>query len=133
MIDVPAYTDFKLHDITDPADRADRRSARHEPAGVAPKFSAGNRRFLTRRLWGAANEPPYFHHGLFTTLRQAVLDTPARRRPRAAPSRRCRPTSRTRVIEFLKSLQVLPPGTTDLVVDENHRPKRWTSEMHADR
>ena len=39
----------------------------------SPKFTAGNRRFLTKRLWGAANEPPYFHHGLFTTMRQAVL------------------------------------------------------------
>ena len=70
---VPAFTDFKLHDITDP--KAD--------FGVEPldmnqtvwsnKFVAGNRKFLTKRLWGCANEPPYFHHGLFTTLRQAVF------------------------------------------------------------
>src|SRR2546422_5331719 len=24
---------------------------------------AGNRKFLTRRLWDSANQPPYFHHG----------------------------------------------------------------------
>jgi Di-haem oxidoreductase, putative peroxidase len=30
------------------------------------------------------------------------------------------------LIEFLKSLQVLPPGTKDLVVDENYRPKIWS-------
>jgi hypothetical protein len=29
------------------------------------------------------------------------------------------------LIEFLKTLQVLPPGTQDLVVDENYRPKQW--------
>jgi hypothetical protein len=29
------------------------------------------------------------------------------------------------VIEFLKSLQMLPPGTRDLVVDEQHRPRKW--------
>ena len=29
------------------------------------------------------------------------------------------------VIEFLKSLQLLPPGTKDLIVDEQYRPKRW--------
>jgi len=29
------------------------------------------------------------------------------------------------LIEFLKTLQVLPPGTKDRIVDENYRPKRW--------
>ena len=29
------------------------------------------------------------------------------------------------VIEFLKSLQVLPPGTKHLVVDEHGKPKKW--------
>ena len=29
------------------------------------------------------------------------------------------------LIEFLKSLQVLPPGTPSLVVDEKFQPKRW--------
>jgi hypothetical protein len=29
------------------------------------------------------------------------------------------------LIEFLKSLQVLPPGTKTLTVDENYRPKAW--------
>ena len=29
------------------------------------------------------------------------------------------------VIEFLKTLQVLPPGTPSLIVDENYREKRW--------
>ena len=61
----------------------------------SPKFAAGNRKFLTKRLWGAANEPPYYHHGRFT------------------------------VIEFLKTLQVLPPGTKDLVVDENYKAREW--------
>jgi hypothetical protein len=29
------------------------------------------------------------------------------------------------IIEFLKTLQVLPPGTHSLVVDESGRPKTW--------
>jgi hypothetical protein len=29
------------------------------------------------------------------------------------------------IIEFLKTLQVLPPGTHSLVVDESGRPKPW--------
>jgi cytochrome c peroxidase len=44
----------------------------NQPAGTAG-FFAGNGRFLTRKLWGTANEPPFFHHGQFTTLRESVL------------------------------------------------------------
>ena len=29
------------------------------------------------------------------------------------------------LIEFIKPLQVLPPGTPSLVVDEKFQPKRW--------
>jgi len=29
------------------------------------------------------------------------------------------------LIEFLKTLQVLPPSAKSLVVDENGQPKRW--------
>ena len=29
------------------------------------------------------------------------------------------------MIEFLKTLQVLPPGTKALVVDEHYQPKAW--------
>jgi hypothetical protein len=29
------------------------------------------------------------------------------------------------MIEFLKTLQVLPPGTKGLVVDEHYQPKAW--------
>jgi hypothetical protein len=29
------------------------------------------------------------------------------------------------VIEFLKSLQILPPGSKSLVVDEHGNPKNW--------
>jgi hypothetical protein len=29
------------------------------------------------------------------------------------------------VIEFLKSLQVLPPGSQSLIIDEHGNPKEW--------
>lgn len=32
---------------------------------------------------------------------------------------------RDALIEFLKTIQVLPPGTTSLVVDESFRPREW--------
>jgi CxxC motif-containing protein (DUF1111 family) len=101
---VPAYTDFKLHDITDPGD-----------AGAAERAD-GNRRFLTRRLWGAANEPPYFHHGLFTTMRQAVLAHAGEALDERQAFERLPAGDQDALIEFLKSLQVLPPGTRELTI-----------------
>ncbi len=90
-----------------------------------PKFRAGNGRFLTRRLWGCANEPPYFHHGRFTTLRESILAHSGealreRQAFQALPSE-----DKDALIEFLKTLQVLPPGTKNLVADENFKPRAW--------
>ena len=68
---VDAYTDFRLHDICDRDDV--REPLDQNQAQWSPRLRDGNCRFLTKRLWGAANEPPFFHHGLFTTLRRSVL------------------------------------------------------------
>lgn len=125
VVHVAAYTDFKLHDICDgPTDPNIEPLDMQEPPGSAG-FFAGNRKFITRRLWGCANEPPYFHHGKFTTLREAVLShggeaDASRQAYRALP-----PHEQDDLIEFLKSLQVLPPGTRHLVVDERGVPKQW--------
>ena len=94
-------------------------------AAGSQKLSAGNRKFITRRLWGVGNQSPYFHHGLFTTLRQAILGhageaLASRQAFQALPS-----YEQDAVVEFLKTLQVLPPGTQSLIVDENGRPKTW--------
>lgn len=124
-VNVPAYTDFKLHDITSGAEdpNAETLDMNHGP--WSPKFAAGNRKFLTKRLWGAANEPPYYHHGRFTTLRQAILahhgEALASRKAFEALAK----SEQDAVVEFLKTLQVLPPGTTALVVDENFKPREW--------
>jgi len=120
---VPAYTDLKLHDITDPAENGEPLDQNQTP--WTAKFRNGNRRFLTKRLWGAANEPPYFHHGLFTTMRQAVLAHSGEARQARTEFQSSPAYDQDSVIEFLKTLQVLPPGTHCLVVDENFKAKEW--------
>ena len=50
---------------------------------------------------------------------------PVRRSNPGRPSRRANAYDQDSLIEFLKTLQVLPPGTQHLVVDENYRPKQW--------
>jgi hypothetical protein len=127
---VPAFTDFKLHDISDPADPYYEPLDMNQPVW-ADRFTSGNRKFLTKRLWGSANEPPYFHHGLFTTLRASVLGhageaLQSRKAFEALPE-----YDKDSLIEFLKSLQVLPPGTRDLIVDENFKPKTWSGARHG--
>jgi len=125
VIHVPAYTDFKLHDITDPNDDAAREPLdMNEPAG-SPKFVAGNRKFLTRRLWGVASQPTHFHHGLLTTMRQAVLAHAGEALVQRTAFEGLGKYEQDALIEFLKSLQVLPPGTKTLVVDEHGQPKAW--------
>jgi Di-haem oxidoreductase, putative peroxidase len=123
---VPAYTDLKLHDLTDGPNDPNREVLDMLPPAGSKGFFAGNSRFITRKLWGTANEPPFFHHGKFTTMREAVLAhggeaKDSRRRFRDELS----DDDRNAVIEFLKSLQVLPPGTRWLIVDENGHRRNW--------
>jgi hypothetical protein len=62
VIHVPAYTDFKLHDISSgPAD-PNVEANQNRPAG-SQAFFAGNRYFLTKRLWNVGSSPNHFHHG----------------------------------------------------------------------
>jgi hypothetical protein len=128
---VPAYTDFKLHDICDPADPMPLEALDMNWPVWAPKFPAGNRRFLTRRLWGIANSGPYFHHGMYSTMREAVLGHAGEALTSRQAFQAASTDDQAALIEFLKSLQVLPPGTTSLVVDEHYRPKKFTAAALA--
>ena len=120
---VSAFTDLKLHDITSGPDDPNREPLDQGQAAGTPGFFAGNGRFLTRKLWGAANEPPYFHHGQYTTLREAVLAHYGEANAERLAFERLGEYGRDSIIEFLKSLQVLPPGTRSLVVDEQGKPR----------
>jgi len=125
---VEAYTDFKLHNICGPGEA--------EPLDMnqsqwSKKFKEGNCRFLTKRLWGAANEPPFFHHGLFTTMRQSVLAHSGEALESRKAFEALAPAERDAVIEFLKTLQVLPPGTKDRIVDENYRGRTWPPAVNT--
>jgi hypothetical protein len=133
VVIVPAYTDMKLHDITDPDEPAEAEALDMNWFVWSPKFSGGNRRFLTKRLWGAANEPPYFHHGLFTTLREAVLAHHGEALKERRAFQEVSEYDQDSLIEFLKTLQVLPPGTKYLVVDENFQPRDWPPATTAAR
>ena len=65
------------------------------------------------------------HHGKFTTAREAV----EAHNGEALAQRKAFDTltadEQNDVIEFLKSLQVLPPGSKSLVADEHGDPRHW--------
>lgn len=125
---VEAYSDFKLHNICEPGES--------EPLDMnqsqwSKKFKEGNCRFLTKRLWGAANEPPFFHHGLFTTLRRSILAHSGEAKASRQAYQSLPPSEQDAIIEFLKTLQVLPPGTKDRIVDENFRARPWPPDANS--
>ncbi|MPZ16383.1 MAG: thiol oxidoreductase [Luteitalea sp.] len=125
VVHVPAFTDLKLHDICDTADDPNIESLDMNQQHGSPGFFEGNRLFLTRKLWGVANEPPYVHHGQYTTLREAVLAHGGEAAGTRALFKALPPHEQDALIEFLKTLQVLPPGTPFRVVDERGRPRHW--------
>ena len=94
-----------------------------QQAAGSEEFFAGNQKFLTKKLWGAASQPPYFHHGKFVTLREAILAHSGEALAARQAFEALLPSGRDSVIEFLKSLQVLPPGSRFTVVDENGNPR----------
>lgn len=120
---VDAFTDFKLHDITGPDEEIEPLDMNQSPWSA--KFRQGNRRFLTKRLWGAANEPPFYHHGLFTTMRRSVLAHHGEALASRQAFEALTDYDRDSVIEFLKTLRVLPPHVRDRIVDENFKPREW--------
>ena len=122
---VPAFTDLKLHDIcSGPGDPNVEALDMQVTAGSAG-FFAGNRKFITRKLWGTANEQPYFHHGQFTTLREAIVNHDGEARSQKLAFQALPGGEQDAIVEFLKTLQVLPPGTRHLIVNERGQPKRW--------
>ena len=130
---VPAYTDLKLHDITtglpscalhpelihgrtcdgnvEPLDQ-------NQTPGT-PAFFDGNSRFITRKLWGIANQHAFGHHGQYTTMREAVLAHNGEAADAKAAFQRLGTHKQDAIIEFLKSLQILRAGSPCRVIDED--------------
>ena len=126
---VPAYTDLKLHDISATSNPATDPECepldQNQPAG-SPGFFAGNCKFITRKLWGFYNQGGAFmHHGKFTTAREAVEGHNGEALSQRLAFDALLPDEQNNLIEFLKSLQVLPTGSKSLVVDEHGNAKVW--------
>jgi hypothetical protein len=129
LVKVPAYTDLKLHDISgtsDPKTDPECEPLDQNQAAGSPAFFAGNCKFITRKLWGFYNQGGAFmHHGKFTTAREAVEAHNGEALSQRLAFDALPKDLQNDLIEFLKSLQVLPPDSKSLVVDEHGKSKRW--------
>ncbi len=121
---MPAFTDFKLHDITAGPQDPNREMLDMNQKHGTPDFFAGNGKFLTRKLWGIANQHSFGHHGMYTTMREAVFSHAGEALQSRKAFQSLSAYDQDCVIEFLKSLQILPPGTSVTVIHEGSSRKR---------
>jgi hypothetical protein len=131
VVMVQAYTDLKLHDISATSNPATDPECepldQNQPAG-SQGFFGGNCKFITRKLWGFYNQGGAFmHHGKFTTAREAIEAHNGEALSERIAFDSLSVDQRNDLVEFLKSLQVLPPGSKSLVIDEHGYPKIWPS------
>lgn len=125
VIQVAAFTDFKLHNITSgPGDPNAEPLNQNQAAGSAP-FFAGNQFFLTKRLWSVGSSPNHYHHGRFTTMRESIMAHSGESQGSQQAFANLSGYDQGSIIEFLKTLKVLPPGSRSLIVDEQGQPIAW--------
>jgi hypothetical protein len=124
-IEVPAYTDFRLHNITQGPDDPNCEPLNQHFAPGSTEFFSGNCRFLSSRLWGVADSGPYMHHGKYTTMREAIEAHYGEANESREAWADLSDYERDAIIEFLKTLRILPEGTRSRIVDENFRPRFW--------
>jgi CxxC motif-containing protein (DUF1111 family) len=119
FVNVPAYTDLKVHDITTglPGDPDHEALDMNQKPGSAG-FFAGNNRFITRKLWGIANQHSFGHHGLRTTMRDEVLAHSGEALSSRMNFQALTGDQQNDVIEFLKSLQLLPANARCLEIND---------------
>lgn len=118
---VQAYTDLKRHNLCDPETDPNpiRFLCNEQLAQGRPDQDGrpGSEFFITRKLWDVGNSAPYGHRGDLTTIAEAILVHGGE----ARASRDAfvgRPSmDQAAVVKFLKTLQVLPPGSEREIVE----------------
>jgi|GEM_PF-371222 len=105
-VTVPAYTDLKRHDMGPGLAEA------KEQAGV------GTTMFLTKKLWGMANEPPFMHHGRALTIDEAIRMHGGDAQWTTDAYLALTEDERRAIVDFLRTLQVLPEDASELEIVE---------------
>jgi CxxC motif-containing protein (DUF1111 family) len=107
---VRAFTDLKRHNLCDELDRFFCNETIAQ--GSIPPST-----FLTRKLWDVGSSAVFGHRGDLSTLTEAIQHHAGEGRPSLTKYLSLSAHERAAIVEFLKTLQVLPPGSP-LVIDE---------------
>lgn len=110
---VRAFTDLKRHVIADDQDPF-FRNERIVQGGVPVD------QFLTRKLWDVGNTAPYGHRGDLTTLTEAIMHHAGEARTSRNAFAALPATRQADIIEFLKSLQIVPDGSPRVITDQQY-------------
>ncbi len=110
---VRAFTDLKRHNLGDhPLINNERVVQGGVPTNV----------FITKKLWGFFSEPHFLHNGRATTISEAILAHGGEALGPRTAFAGLSEANRRNVVEFLKSLRILPKDSRALVVDEFGQP-----------
>ncbi|TDG11370.1 hypothetical protein E2F43_18460 [Seongchinamella unica] len=124
---VRAYTDLKRHNLCDePGPGAIRHFCNETLAQGRPDQDGkpGSEFFLTRKLWDVGNSAPYGHRGDLTTITEAILAHGGEGRVARDTFEASSLSDQRALVQFLKSLQVVPPG--------DHRGNGlWQQRLHS--
>lgn len=112
---VGAFTDLKRHTICDAQDP-------HYCNEPLVQNGVPIDQFLTRKLWDVGNSAPYGHRGDLTTITEAIVAHGAEGRASRDAFNALSQDQQSAIVEFLKTLQVLPEGSAAPVIDNLGRP-----------
>ncbi len=124
---VHLFSDLKRHDLND--DEYHHFANERVPQGALTGNTPGalyteppkprpTAQFLTKPLWVVGNTDPYGHRGDLTTMTEAIFFHGGEARSSRDAFFELVPADRASVIEFLKTLQILPAGATTLSVQQ---------------
>src|SRR5262249_12574196 len=118
---VRAYTDLKRHNLCDnPGEPAPLRVFCNEllaQGRPAQDGRPGAEFFITRKLWDVGNSAPYGHRGNLTTITEAILAHGGEARTSRDAFVALSPEEQGHIVQFLKTLQVLPPGSPPVIIE----------------
>lgn len=118
------YTDLKRHNLCDSPDHPDpiRFFCNEQLAQGRPDQDdkPGEEYFLTRKLWDVGSSAPYGHRGDLTTITEAILAHGGEARGQRDAFVALSQIEQKAIVEFLKTLQILPSGSPRVVTDSYH-------------
>ena len=118
---VPAFTDLKRHNMGPDLDTDEIRQKRQIPGG--DQEGIATEEWLTRKLWGVASEPPFLHHGRATLISEAILLHGGEAEEQRLAFENLSKYDQAAVVEFIKTLQILPEGTNSTIIDPGSSSK----------